>query len=75
MKTYQTTPCTIMSKSDALDMLYDLRDVLETEQEESEDGAIFLPDSLEKKSIINAISSLLYWENRRKNKEGQKCSR
>ena len=72
MKTYQTTPCTIMSKSDALDELYDLRDALSEQPDETLDKEIVLPESLDRQNIVNAISSLLYWENRRKNKENKK---
>lgn len=72
MKTYQTTPCTIMSKSDALDELYDLRDALSEQPDETLDKEIVLPKSVNRQNIINAISSLLYWENRRKKKESQK---
>lgn len=69
MKTYQTTPCTIMSKSDALDELYDLRDALSEQPDETLDKEIVLPKSVNRQNVINAISSLLYWENRKKKKE------
>lgn len=65
MKTYQTTKGKIMSTADALDILYDLRDVLEQEDEEAEDGVIILQDHIEKQSIVNAISSLLYHDSRK----------
>ena len=64
MKTYQTTKGK-MSTADALDILYELRDVLEQTEEEAEDGVIILPDHIEKQSIINAISSLLYHDSRK----------
>ena len=54
-----------MSTSDALDILYELRDVLEQTDEEAEDGVIILPDHIEKQSIVNAISSLLYHDSRK----------
>lgn len=66
MKTYQTTPCEIMSMSDALDILYELRDVLMEQQDETLDGAVILPDSVEVKKTVNALSSVIYWERRRK---------
>ena len=72
MKTYQTTPCTIISKSDALDELYDLRDALSEQPDETLDNEIVLPKSVNRLNVINAISSLLYWENRRKKKENKK---
>lgn len=66
MKTYQRTAGKIMSTADALDILYDFRDVLEEKEEEAEDGIVMLPDHIEKKQIINAISSLLYHDSRKK---------
>jgi ribosomal protein L1 len=66
MKTYQTTVGEIMSMSEALDVLYDLRDVLMEQQDETLDGAVILPDSVEVKKTVNALSSVIYWERRRK---------
>lgn len=68
MKTYQTSKGEILSRAEAMDILYDFRDVLEEKDEEAEDGAIFLPDHIEKKQIINAISSLLYHDSRKRRK-------
>jgi hypothetical protein len=65
MKTYQTTPCEIMSMSDALDVLYELRDALMEQQNETLDGEILLPDSVEVKKTVNALTSVIYWERRR----------
>ena len=66
MKTYQTTPCEIMSMNDALDELYDLRDALMEQQDETLDGAVILPESVDLKKVVNALSSVIYWERRRK---------
>jgi hypothetical protein len=66
MKTYQTTVGEIMSMSDALDVLYDLRDALMEQQDETLDGAVILPESVEVKKTVNALSSVIYWERRRK---------
>lgn len=68
MKTYQTSKGEILSRAEAMDILYDFRDVLETKEAESEDSFIFLPDHIEKKQIINAISSLLYHDSRKRRK-------
>lgn len=71
MKTYQTTKGEIMSISDALDILYDVRDVLEADEGEDPnlESCIILPDHIEKQSIVNAISSLLYHASRKERKK------
>ncbi|MBQ7404201.1 MAG: hypothetical protein IJW05_12280 [Lentisphaeria bacterium] len=66
MKTYQTTVGEIMSMNDALDELYDLRDALMEQQDETLDGAVILPESVDLKKVVNALSSVIYWERRRK---------
>lgn len=73
MKTYQTTVGEIMSMSDALDVLYELRDALMEQQDETLDGAVILPESVEVKKTVNALSSVIYWERRRK--KGKRCGR
>lgn len=71
MKTYQTTVGEIMSMTDALDVLYELRDALMEQQDETLDGAVILPESVEVKKTVNALSSVIYWERRRK--KGREC--
>jgi hypothetical protein len=66
MKTYQTIVGEIMSMNDALDVLYELRDALMEQQDETLDGAVILPDSVEVKKTVNALSSVIYLERRRK---------
>ena len=66
MKTYQTTAGEIMSMNDALDVLYELRDALMEQQDETLDGAVILPESVEVKKTVNALSSVIYCEKRRK---------
>ena len=52
--------------NDALDELYDLRDALMEQQDETLDGAVILPESVDLKKVVNALSSVIYWERRRK---------
>lgn len=71
MKTYQITKGEILSRAEAMDILYDFRDVLEADEGEDPnvECCIILPDHIEKKQIINAISSLLYHDSRKIKKE------
>lgn len=75
MKTYQTTAGEIMSMSDALDVLYELRDALMEQQDETLDGEILLPDSVEVQKTVNALSSVIYWERRRSKGKSVECGR
>lgn len=76
MKTYQRTAGKIMSTKDALDILYELRDVLEADEGEDVnlEQVIILPEHIEKQEIINAISSLLYHDSRKERKKNNKKS-